>query len=231
MKSIIFSSEMIKGILEGRKTQTRRVIKDNDLNIGDFIYDGCSTLDDGKIYHFMEYLDENKNPTEKYYNIGKSKYNVNDIIYVKESFWIHPTSNIPIIYKADCDLRSLQSREDLYPDTPFKSPLFMPEKYSRIKLKIIGVDIQRLQDISPEDCIKEGIKVIKKQPLYVNNEDINQHLPIVFYVDYMDSTKYCITKRDSYKTLINSIHKKDIWNENPFVFVYDFEVVEINETN
>ena len=95
-------------------------------------------------------------------------------------------------------------------DIRYKSPLFMPEKFSRIKLKITGVRVERIQDISEEDSIKEGVKRFDNGT----------------YKNYSKESLHNFTlPRNSYHSLINSIHKKNIWKENPFVFVYDFEVL------
>lgn len=190
MKSIIFSTEMIKAILEGRKTQTRRLIKRPQSQI--------------------KFEIENNIINEL------SKYNINDIVYVKEKYAIFEnfqnTGKDKIIYEADQDNNNFEIK--------YKSPLFMPEKYSRLKLKIYDIKVEKLHEISDYDCLKEGIKI------KINNRTKEK------YQLFWDYEKNCFiseltgfTARPSYQTLFKSIYKKSfrrIWEKNPYVFVYDF---------
>lgn len=219
MKSIIFSKEMITAILEGRKSQTRRLIKEprlNNFTDWDETRQGYSFYTPPKKYSIRGYY------KGEYGEVFLSpKYFEDEIIYVKEPFFFDTDDNSLYLKYENSGIG--------WSDCPWKSPLFMPEKYSRIKLKITGLKVQKLQDISEEDCFKEGIKRYIRQPYIINDVDVCGHLPEVYFENYINACEYCITAKDSYKTLINSIYKKDIWSENPFVFVYDFEILEVKE--
>ena len=82
----------------------------------------------------------------------------------------------------------------------------MPESIARYFIKITGVSAERLQDISEEDCFKEGVE------LY-NNYDGT-------YGGWTAPS----TLKEAYAALINSIHGNGTWEKNPWVWVYDFEL-------
>lgn len=105
MKGICFVEEMFNAVVDGEKTQTRRISKSD-----------------------------------------KPRYKKGDIIYLKEPYFFNPeTGNCYYKYKSD--------------DTkyPFANKLFMPESMARYYIKITDVKRERLQDITSEDCAKEGI--------------------------------------------------------------------------
>jgi hypothetical protein len=94
----------------------------------------------------------------------------------------------------------------------WKNKLFMPEKYARYYIKISGVRVERLQDVSDADCQKEGVfKHISHAGLYWKNG--------------FDGLMYG-SPRIAYAWLINAINSKGTWESNPFVWVYDFQLTK-----
>ena len=87
------------------------------------------------------------------------------------------------------------------------------------QIRITSVRIERLQDISDEDCLKEGI--IKKW-----------HAPACKNYYYVPGVEVKSVKdvhdtpQEAFAHLIDKVSKKDVWSENPYVFVYDFELVK-----
>ena len=84
------------------------------------------------------------------------------------------------------------------------------------KIRITNVRIQRLQDISDEDCLKEGI-----QTFYYGD---CKFPPDGYTFD--NGKSHFNTPREAFVHLINKVSRKDVWKENPYVFVYDFEVIK-----
>lgn len=129
-----------------------------------------------------------------------AKYRIGDVLWVRETWGVHGI-NKRIVYKAT---------EWLNNDAPlshkWKPSIFMPKEACRIFLRVTNVRVERLQDISVEDIKKEGAPLIT---ITGNNEDfINSKLKGWWY------------------DLWNSINGKGAWEENPFVFVYEFQRVE-----
>lgn len=84
-------------------------------------------------------------------------------------------------------------------------------------IRITGVRVERLQDISDEDCIKEGI--YKGQC-----GSAETHFMDAYY--YKGDIQPYITPRRAFAALIDRISGNDTWDSNPYVFVYDFELVD-----
>jgi hypothetical protein len=143
-RPIIFSSEMVRAILEGRKTQTRREIKNIKLR---------------------EELPPNLS------DLTVSPYGkVGDRLWVRETFFeeydrdtMEPIGECH--YAATCDYEVMKmdadgwraTRKDGSDASPWKSPMFMPRWASRITLEITNIRVERLDDISEKDALAEGI--------------------------------------------------------------------------
>ena len=193
-KPILFNTEMVKAILDGRKTQTRRVIplKNNDLIFTGFVVSSTAKNREG-------YCAFGKNK-EQDLEFIKPKYKVGDILYVKETwtlgkkFTIKPENvwyirndlGNEVYYKADLN-------DNFYdPDNicKWKPSIHMPKKYARIFLKVTNVRVERLQDMN----------------MYEETGSLN------------------IFKHKKYYDNWNSTAKDGCrWEHNPYVFVYEFE--------
>lgn len=180
-KPIIFSTEMIKAILDGRKTQTRRVIRKQPKRL----------IDNIKRYIYLN-----------------CPYEIDQILWVRET-WCFGEEPGEIWYKAyDCDVECFNDADD----RKWKSPVFMPRKYTRIFLKVKNVRAERLQDIVTEDIEAEGI--CKAPYFYYDDEE---------YKDFNEE-EY----RDAFKELWDSINKKRGygWDKNPWVWVIEVERIK-----
>ena len=151
-RPIIFNTEMVKAILDGRKTQTRRVIKSQPTPEPDrFEYYGeklgwgwLPTSKSGKIGIFT--------PPRYYCPYGK----IGDRLWVRET-WSHGcndfgTNRFTVHYRAD----GLDHKGHRWSPS-----IFMPRKRSRITLEITDIRVERIQDISEQDAIAEGVIVPK----------------------------------------------------------------------
>lgn len=132
MKPAIFNTEMVRAILDGRKTQTRRIASDT----AELVY-RCAKC------------------------TPSSPYQVGDIIYVRETFGVVYSSNEydddpRVYYKASPD------PYDMHHDVKkWKPSIHMPKEYARLFLIVKDVRIERLNEISEEDAIAEGIERFK----------------------------------------------------------------------
>ena len=147
MKPILFNTEMVHAILEGRKTVTRRVVKPNyrDDEIGFNIITNSNT----GAYVRIEYFDEWENETRYMHD----PYRPGDILYVRETWDRRPLSlDGPdmFYYKADGDLRPDGWRDKWRPS------IHMPREAARLFLRVTDVRVERLWDITEEQAVKEG---------------------------------------------------------------------------
>jgi hypothetical protein len=211
MKSIIFNTEMVKAISDGRKTQFREALNPQPEKSYDGMY--CDMYNknpdkwtfwtkDNKMCLFKGNI---KNTAH-----WKPKYKVGDILYVKETFCIDNPPKIDgidyrnyldnIVFKAD--------NEDL--NFKWKPSVHLKQKDARIFLKIIGVRVERLQDVSCDDILDEGY-----------NELTSGVLNYEWFSELWNSTlKY----HNGIKKSQNDLNKYS-WEDNPYVFVYEFEIV------
>lgn len=156
MKGLSFTAELVKAILEGRKTQTRRLIKPQPLKSYKFV--GWKN-----IYEFAIFEDCLGHRLFK-----KPRYKPGGTVYLKET-WAD-LGDKHIVWKADhregiLSTGFMLANGKIFEGMPkWKSPRFMPEWASRRKSKITGVGVERLQDISEADCFKEGISKIPLLP-------------------------------------------------------------------
>lgn len=133
-RPILFSAPMVRAILEGRKTQTRRIMRPIKTS-GKIVWQPIV------LEGYAGFVDEHGQPAKCPY--GEPGHR----LWVRESFfWDGPR----IAYRAD--------HEGYAPkDTPWKPSIYMPRAASRILLEIADVRAERLQDISEEDAKAEGV--------------------------------------------------------------------------
>lgn len=209
---ILFSTAMVQAILEGRKTQTRRVVK----GVNDHYYQSLVNHATGR-HTFV--LNGNYNPSEKDVLHIKCRYGqAGDVLWVRET-WCDPEDNHGNspgnLYKADFGPEPV--------DWIWKPSIHMPKEACRIFLKVISIRVERLQDISEQDAIAEGVKLHHRGKHYLNYED--EHYKVTQFIYNLD------TAVESYKSLWRLINGRDSWNKsswdnNPWVWVVEFELTE-----
>lgn len=196
MKGICFIEQLHDKTVKKTKTETRRIIVNQPLE-NEIIKPFANGF--FGIYHKVGGIDNLKVTL-------KPRYNVGEILYLKEPYFILESKQIEYRYEPTFFLEGC-----VMPKWQWKNKLFMPASAARHFIKITAVRAERLQDISNEDCIKEGI--VFDGSVYSNGLDNIQYLE----------------PRAAYKALINSIDGKDTWVNNPWVWVYDYELIDRKE--
>jgi len=220
MKPAIFNTDMVLAILEDRKTQTRRVIGKRFL-IMDFEQKDINGDDGEYKYRIVDLKKNNTYDTVDlsmfFTNIGFAPYKKGDIIYVRETFGVVYSSNEydddpRIYYKASPD--EYDMHHDVY---KWKPSIHMPKEYARLFLRVKDVRIERLNEISEEDAIAEGV-----------------HTDGVYFSDYLDfpiDGSYPLSMfsaKDSFHTLWESIYGDGSFNDD-YVWVIEFEKISKEE--
>jgi hypothetical protein len=140
-KPIIFSGPMVRAILRGEKTQTRRVVKpqpSSGVRYSPFVPSG---IEDG---HGREL---------------RPRYFVGDTLWVRETWAARPDLPGLIEYKANHQPPCEYPFGHIYDEeTRWRLSMFMPRSVSRITLEVTGVRVQRVQEISEEDARAEGME-------------------------------------------------------------------------
>ena len=216
---ILFSTSMVKAILEGRKLMTRRtkgldfVNKNSNL----FRYDSCDdtygdydSREPDATLHWFENIDENGKELEKYVSVKCPYGKVGDVLWVRETF-------LPTIINGKKDGNWYKASVDITSQLiiKWKSSLFMPKAACRIFLEITDVRVERLQDISNEDAIDEGI------------ERLNVASSMMCYKSYVvKGGGTGVYPYVSFQTLWQSINGKESWEKNSWVWVVSFKRIE-----
>ncbi|APM39411.1 hypothetical protein [Clostridium kluyveri] len=213
MKPIIFNTKMIKAILESRKTQTRRIIKEY---IPEDAKWGYTFFTPKHHVSFRGIFDGQYG--EKFY---KLPYWIGDILYVRETFantWT-PDGKEGFVYKADGEPSKFPywGNANQCKDEVWIPSIHMPKKAARIFLKVTDIKVQRIQDITEDEAKKEGIK---EKASY-------NHYSQKFFNGLDDNYKYGFGK------LWDSCGYKwpNSWSGNPWVWVFEFEKIDIGEVH
>lgn len=204
MKKIMFNDKcgLTQAVLEGRKTQTRRIItypktfKGKDV-CGLYVY---RWKVDGVITEICMY-----DRDEISIDGGQilPKYKVGEIVAVAQSY--------NSFYNDEYN-------PNLFPNgAGWTNKMYVKPKLMPHQIRITNVRAELLQDISDEDCLKEG--VIKGQC-----GSADTHFMDAYYVPN-DKQPYC-RPQDAYEIIIDKISGKGTWRSNPLCFVYDFELVK-----
>lgn len=205
-KPILFNTDMVKAILDGRKTVTRRLVK---------FLQGKSPKWTGYVKDGLMLYNGNNEPCCK-----KSPYRPGDILYVRET-WHKYTKRVGRgegCYNAEFYgyRASIANSEDA--NEPWKPSIFMPKEAARIFLKVKDVHMERLQAITDENYEKEGLENFCKKcsalfsdcDTCLNDEGIKGD-----FIELWNST----------------IKKSDLdrygWNANPWVWAIEFEKIDL----
>ena len=207
-RPILFSGPMVRAILEGRKTQTRRIVKPQphtSLNDGE----PC-----GLGWHTPKVTMERWQTAETFSKelsrhcpYGKP----GDRLWVRETFadvgW--PPTGPQYVYRADPDSGDNDVQK-------WRPSLFMPRAASRITLEVVSVRVERLNAISEEDAKAEGAEEISLE----SQESINEtrYGPGLTDNGYYPEVSYA----EGYQRLWESINGPGSWNANPWVWVVEF---------
>ncbi|EPB8219961.1 MAG: hypothetical protein E7J71_06960 [Clostridium perfringens] len=224
MKPILFNTAMVRAILDGKKTCTRRIIKGvptnyeplgyvlyptDDKNLGNLVFGGKGA----NVYY------------------AKPLYKAGDVLYVRET-WKRYEKRVGegnscrltefYGYKADEDKQDNPSE---FYESKWKPSIHMPKEAARIFLKVTSVRAERLKDIKDQGCLNEGIREFTKDGIVKKYDtEPNMHT----------WEKMPRTPKEAFEKLWNStLQLKGKWNGwtnlfefNPWVWVIEFERIE-----
>lgn len=193
-RSIRFSDTEVRAILEGRKTQARRVVKCH----GQWT---CECPDSDEPWPYFE------NELGEWEFFECPHGTMGDRLWVREAFC---ADFKPLIYRASATSDTYGGEKIKY-----RPSIHMPRWASRMTLEITDVRVERLQEISEEDAIAEGVSEII--------------VPGIEYGPYGDPVQpldCSATDRDRFYHLWQSIHHGAEWSANPWVWVIEFRRVD-----
>ena len=200
-RPILFSTDMVQALLAGKKTQTRRTVKPHPD-------------DDGLHNHSaqpMHVFDEAEGWWGTVGETGEKKRfkcrygQPGDFLWVRESWNKY--------YSGDEENFSFRATDPEFPFKGWKPSIHMPKAACRIWLELTGIRVERVQDISEEDAVAEGVERI--------NFDETEMLAFKSYATGTGPVYPYV----SYKTLWQKINGPESWESNPWVWVVAFKVL------
>jgi hypothetical protein len=191
-KKIMFNDKygLTQAVLYGRKTMTRRISEDQIRN-SIFCKSGYESIHGYEI---------------------KPKYKVGEVVAIAQSY--ESVYNEKGLETMDMLVSWLKNHKG------WQNKLFVAAGYMIHHIRITDIKIERLQDISDEDCLKEGIYRL---------DSANGNGGIAYsFVGASDKKHIGLynTPRDAFEVLIDKVSGKGTWESNPFVFVYEFKLID-----
>ncbi len=239
-RPILFSTPMIRAILNGSKTQTRRLIKgviNNEPDDWQFEWMDYSLK---KEWRFTQKSSVNKESlknrdfTQEAIKCPYGKAALNDQLWVRETWvWEGDTKYTDIsplgsfYYKADF--------EEGEGPTKWKPSIFMPKEACRIYLEVTDLVVERLQDISEEEAKAEGVNSDFEYPVDFQNWALcgkcggeGLHGALGANLGLMEVDCYsCDTHKKRFRWLWESINGPESWEANPWVWKVSFKRIEL----
>lgn len=205
-RPILFNTEMVRAIFDGRKTCTRRVVKGYIPKNAEFGYTAFTPK--GAISCRGIFETNYPGYGEKFFELP---YHRGDILYVRET-WCSAYDGEKFFYLAD-KLTNREERSLLnYDDVKWHPSIHMPKEAARIWLKVTEVRMERLQDITEDGAKEEGANC--KNGKNVGLEEKMRRTAIERFAEIWNST---IKKSDT---------DRYGWSVNPWVWVIEFERCE-----
>lgn len=210
IKPILFNTDMVRAILDGRKTCTRRVVKPQ--------WEECPHCKYVHNEYIYDKLAQNVYCARCGYPMEperKAPYKPGDILYVRETWGIYTESWLDadyFMYKADypANAATYTHQDGTICDLPrWRPSIHMPKEAARIWLKVTNVRVERLNEITDKGAEREGA-----QPDYPFDYDVDKWPNLEHFKKIWNST----------------IKKSDIdrygWDANPYVFVIEFVKID-----
>lgn len=195
MKKIMFNNKygLTRAVLEGRKTQTRRI-----AYIGNISNLDCGICVERK----------NFGRATLFYgivNIAHSRYCVGEEVAVAQAY-------CELVSEAGYNEEEINK---LRCSKGWKNKMYVKADLMPHRIRITDIRAERLQEISNEDCLKEGLWMA---------HDVGLEGMTYWYHGLANSSFR--TPQDAYAALIDKISGKGTWASNPYVFVYEFELID-----
>lgn len=223
-KPILFNAQMVRAILDGRKSCTRRIVKPQ--------WEECPNCKYVHNEYIYDDLAENVYCARCGYPLvpeRRAPYQPGDILYVRETWcgWYLPLVGMHYCYRAtepdgnkrptspeyDCDVEKISWHPSIH----------MPKEAARIWLKVTDVRVERLQDITPKEAENEGVGNLFYDDIGYSEKNYGTEV----------DPEYGIAKEQFAWLWESTIKKSDLdsygWDANPWVWVIEFERCESQE--
>ena len=215
MKKINFNDRygLTDAVIEGRNTMTRRLVPGSLTEQWiEFVSDAPSV---GGVYvHESE---------KDFYEREAPRYKVGEIVAVAQNYFLTYDEGK---WESGIWYNELEEGGDITNHSGWINKMFVKAEYMPHQIRITGIRCERLQDISDEDCMKEGVVggIIGYYVPGIQCKDWSKES----YVDTEDGRTWKLfpTPREAFAALIDKISGGGTWESNPWVVIYEFELVK-----
>lgn len=226
-RPILFNAPMVRAILDGRKTQTRRVVKPQPANgwaLEEQPVLGRITSEHPDRGRFGVFIRQRINTDYPLSSLIPCPHGApGDLLWVRETFGhevraLGGTQHEKICYRAT-NPNAVRCYDCNGGEIPMKwtPSIHMPRWASRILLRVTDVRVERLREISEADAIAEGVSELPMQ----------HQVPGAWWsADPTDTKLHSRTSRGAFRLLWESINGAESWDANPWVWVIEFERVK-----
>lgn len=201
---------LTKAVLEGRKTQTRRLLHYPKTFGGKYV-SGFRLCTNKQGVQFAYLVDEDECEIDGSVNV-LSAYKIGEEVAVAQAY-----ENFECYALANFFINNNLSEDEyvkIVKSAGWHNKMFVKADLMPHRIKITNIRVERLHDITDDDCLKEGLEFAKGG----------------FYTGYNKETNSRIwlgnTPREAFATLIDKVSGKGTWEPNPYAFVYDFKLVK-----
>lgn len=204
MKKIMFNDRygLTQAVIEGRKTMTRRLIPDEFFGLT------WDTRGNTLVYE-NEYGDFIDVRLSKY-----TRYKDGEIVSVAQNYF---STYDESKWENGIWYNEFADGSDITNHAGWINKMFVKAEYMPHQIRITGIHCERLQDISDAECLKEGVRV----------EFARNGSPMYYYFDTKRWREVWFdTPREAFAALIDKVSGRGTWKSNPWVVVYEFELVK-----
>lgn len=219
MKKIMFNDEfrLTQAVLNGRKTMTRRIIEiDECVRFPIIRFRPLENWEKKVVnpnYVFNGHIYAVYNELDLLCHLVKPRYEIGEVVAIAQSYKDSGYSPDSL----DRHPKDLSVRGLMKDSAGWNNKMFVKSYACRHHIKIVNVKIERLQDISDEDCLKEGVI-----HAYTDNNGIKIYHTPHTKRGYLSTD----VAQQAFSFLIDKVSGKGTWESNPFVFAYEFVLVD-----
>lgn len=222
MEKIMFNDEfgLTQAVLEGRKTMTRRIIEiDECVRFPIICFRPLENWEKKVVnpnYVFNGHVYAVYNELDLLCHFVKPRYEIGEVVAIAQSYM-----DVDRFHRKGKNAAYLEYLDSILPELKlhpgWTNKMFVKADLMPHHIEITGIKVERLQDISDEDCLKEGI--------YEDSGD-DKFPPSIFYEFEGNKDDGFDTPREAFAVLIDKVSGKGTWDSNPYVFCYEFVLVD-----
>lgn len=216
MSKIMFNDDygLTTAVLQGRKPITRRICKDRAT--GETIF--AKDVDSVRLYAqdgIAEFV-----MTSGEIKVSKLPYRVGEVVAVAQAYKdieeYNPDSYEDVMLDQGTICESSHPYSHLMRSGGWDNKMFVRADLMPHKIRITDVRVERLQDISDEDCLKEGVLRRRIRPFRT----------ILIMYQVPNTVIYKDTPREAFAALIDRVSRKGTWGSNPYTYAYTFKLIK-----